>query len=362
MPVRTTDIPPALDGVVLVLDRPRDVTNVGGVVRAMGNFGLTRLRLVEPAAYDSERVLAMAHRGAPVLQRLERHATLDAALADCGFVLGTTARPRAVRHERLTPRQAAPALLCAASRDPATPAAVLFGPEDRGLSNAALGRCNAVVTIPTAPDDPSLNLAQSALVIAYELWLAATTGAAVAHVPDAVAALLTAPTTEPLAQGAARNTTPETYRIGPEDLLQISVWKNEALTRVVTVRPDGKISLPLLHDVQASGLTALELRDVLAAKFAEYIPSPEVAVIVSEVRSFKVSVIGEVAKPGRFELKSSATVLDALALAGGFTQFVSRSRIVILHADGKRVPFNFNKLAGEQENFLLRNGDVVLVP
>jgi len=164
------------------------------------------------------------------------------------------------------------------------------------------------------------------------------------------------------AQGAARNTTPETYRIGPEDLLQISVWKNEALTRVVTVRPDGKISLPLLHDVQASGLTALELRDVLAAKFAEYIPSPEVAVIVSEVRSFKVSVIGEVAKPGRFELKSSATVLDALALAGGFTQFASRSRIVILHADGKRVPFNFNKLAGEQENFLLRNGDVVLVP
>src|SRR2546421_11518010 len=200
-----TDIPPVLGGVVLVLDRPRDVTNVGGVVRAMGNFGLTRLRLVEPAAYDPERVLAMAHHGAPVLARLERHATLDAALADCGFVLGTTARPRAVRHERMTPRQAAPALLSAARRDPATPAAVLFGPEDPGLSNAALGRCNAVVTIPTAPDDPSLNLAQSALVIAYELWLAATTtGTSVVHMPDAAVALITAPTMEPLAQGAAR--------------------------------------------------------------------------------------------------------------------------------------------------------------
>src|SRR5438552_3971263 len=170
----------------------------------MGNFGLTRLRLVEPAAYDLERVLAMAHRGAPVLQRLSRHATLDAALADCGFVLGTTARPRAVRHERMAPRQAAPALLRAASRDPATPAAVLFGPEDRGLSNAALGRCNAVVTIPTAPDDPSLNLAQSALVIAYELWLAATTDGSAVHVPDASAALSGASTAEPLASSAAR--------------------------------------------------------------------------------------------------------------------------------------------------------------
>src|SRR5205085_764321 len=139
-----------------------------------------------------------------VLARLERHATLDAALADCGFVLGTTARPRAVRHERMTPRQAAPALLSAAGRDLATPAAVLFGPEDRGLSNAALGRCNAVVTIPTAPDDPSLNLAQSALVIAYELWLAATTDASLAHIPDAAAALITTPTMEPLAPGTAR--------------------------------------------------------------------------------------------------------------------------------------------------------------
>src|SRR2546427_9272331 len=90
-----------------------------------------------------------------------------------------------------------------------------------------------------------------------------------------------------------------------------------------------------------------------------------VSVIVADVRSFKVSVIGEVTRPGRYELKSWATVLDVLAIAGGFTQFASRSRIVILHPEGatmKRIPFNYNKVAGEQENFYLRNGDIVLVP
>ena len=164
---------------------------------------------------------------------------------------------------------------------------------------------------------------------------------------------------------ANRGAAPETYRIGPEDVLQISVWKNDAMSRAVPVRPDGKISLPLLNDVQAAGLTALELREVLTKKLAEYMPSPEVSVIVTDVRSFKVSVIGEVARPGRYELKSWTTVLDVLALAGGFTQFAARSRIVILQPDGKamkRIPFNYNKIAGEQENFYLRNGDIVLVP
>ena len=169
------------------------------------------------------------------------------------------------------------------------------------------------------------------------------------------------------------------YRIGPEDLLQISVWKNEAMSRTVPVRPDGKISLPLLNDVQAAGLTPLELRDALTKKLDEYIPQPEVSVIVSEVRSFKVSVIGEVSRPARYELKSWATVLDALALAGGFTQFAARSRIVILRPEGttmKRIPFNYSKLVSSdglldkilnlgsdaQENFYLQNGDIVLVP
>jgi len=167
-------------------------------------------------------------------------------------------------------------------------------------------------------------------------------------------------------RNASQTISSETYRIGPEDVLQIAVWKNETLSRTVPVRPDGKISLPLVNDVQAAGLTAAELREVLTKKLAEYIPSPEVSVIVSDIRSMKVSVMGEVAKPGRYELKSNATVLDVLALAGGFTQFASRSKIVILRPDGgamKRIPFNYNKVsASEQDNFYVRNGDVVLVP
>ncbi len=167
---------------------------------------------------------------------------------------------------------------------------------------------------------------------------------------------------------ASRNGTPDAYRIGPEDMLQISVWKNEAMTRTIPVRPDGKISLPLLNDVQAAGLTTLELREVLTEKLVEYIPSPEVSVIVSDVRSFKVSVIGEVVRPARYELKSWTTVLDVLALAGGFTQFATRSRIIILRPNGKamtRIPFNYNKVVstgGEHENIYLQNGDIVLVP
>jgi polysaccharide export outer membrane protein len=160
----------------------------------------------------------------------------------------------------------------------------------------------------------------------------------------------------------------EQYRIGPEDMLTIAVWKNEALTRTIPVRPDGMISLPLIHDVQAGGLTVMELRDVLVQKLAEYIPNPEVSVIVSEVRSFRVSVIGEVVRPARYDLKSWTTVLDVLALAGGFTTFASRNRIVVLRAEGKaikRIPFNYNKVVatgGEQENFYLLPGDIVLVP
>jgi polysaccharide biosynthesis/export protein len=163
-----------------------------------------------------------------------------------------------------------------------------------------------------------------------------------------------------------RNAAPETYRIGPEDVLQISVWKNETMSRSVPVRPDGKISLPLLNDVQAGGLTALELREVLTKQLTAYMPNPEVSVIVTGVNSFKVSIIGEVGRTGRYELKSWTTVLDLLAMAGGFSQFASRSRIVILQPDGKgmkRIPFNYNKVVGgEQENFYLRNGDIIVVP
>lgn len=177
----------------------------------------------------------------------------------------------------------------------------------------------------------------------------------------------------PAAPAAAQKPKPsaaaglEEYKIGPEDVLAISVWKNEPMSRVLPVRPDGMISLPLLDDVMAAGLTPTELRNVLAQRLAEYVPSPAVTVIVNDVKSFKVSVIGEVQKPARYELKSRTSVLDVLALAGGFSQFASRSRIVVLRQEGEkrvRIPFNYNRMTSDsvEEDLYLRPNDIVLVP
>lgn len=158
------------------------------------------------------------------------------------------------------------------------------------------------------------------------------------------------------------------YRIGPEDVLDISVWNNTAISRTVPVRPDGKISLPLLNDVQADGLTPMQFRATLIKKLAEYLPAPEVSIIVREVHSFKVSVIGEVKKPGRHELRSRTTVLDVLALAEGFGEFAARGRIIILRPNGStmtQIPFNYNKVVsanGGLENFYLQPGDIVVIP
>jgi polysaccharide export outer membrane protein len=157
------------------------------------------------------------------------------------------------------------------------------------------------------------------------------------------------------------------YQIGPEDVLDISVWKNPELSRKVPVRPDGKVSLPLVNDIQAAGLTPSELREQLAKKLAEFVPTPEVAVIVAEVQSLRVSVVGAVKTPGRFMLKSPATVLECIALAQGLTEFANRDKIVVLRQEGstaKRIPFNYSKVAGssDQENFFVKPGDIIVVP
>lgn len=158
------------------------------------------------------------------------------------------------------------------------------------------------------------------------------------------------------------------YRIGHEDVLQISVWKNDALSRTVPVRPDGMISLPLVNDVQAAGLTPMELRAALVTRLAEYAPASEVSVVVTEVHSFKISVLGAVQKPGRFETKTWVTVLDALAMAGGLTDFANRSEIVVLRTDAgvtRRMGFDYTRVDREkntQPNFHLQPGDIVVVP
>lgn len=158
------------------------------------------------------------------------------------------------------------------------------------------------------------------------------------------------------------------YLIGPEDLLDVLVWKNcPDLCRTVPVRPDGKVSLPLVNDIQAAGLTPTDLRQQLTERLSEFVQSPEVSVIVREVHSVKVSVVGSVKMPGHYELKSPATVLDLIARAQGLNEFASKDKIVVLRQNGAtttRMPFNYRKVAdgSEQENFFVRAGDIIVVP
>jgi polysaccharide export outer membrane protein len=128
------------------------------------------------------------------------------------------------------------------------------------------------------------------------------------------------------------------------------------------------ISLPLLNDLQAAGRTPMELQKTLIDKLTPYMPKPEVSVIVQEIRSFRVSVIGEVKEAGRYEIRGPVTVLDMLAQAGGLSEFASSSKIVILRAEAgttRRIPFNYSKAISrdpEQDNFYLQPGDIVVVP
>jgi polysaccharide biosynthesis/export protein len=215
----------------------------------------------------------------------------------------------------------------------------------------------------------AVSLLVVSLTLPYALSLSAQTGAPSAQT-GAPSAQTAAPSPTPGGRAAAEGQAamPTDYRIGPEDKLQIAVWNNEAMSRTVPVRPDGKISLPLLNDVQAAGLSPMQLRDALVKRLADYMPTAEVSVIVLETKSPKVSVIGEVSRPARYELTSRTTVLDVLAMSGGLTQFAGRGRIFVLRrADEelKRVPFNYNRAVsaeGEQVNFALEPGDIVVVP
>lgn len=160
----------ALDRVVVVLDQTRNLVNIAGAVRAMMNMGLSRLRLVRPAEFDAYRIEGIAHRSGPIIEATEHFETLDAALADCTWVVGTTGVGRTANRNWMHPRAAAPEILRRAAEGRV---ALLFGREDWGLDTERLDRCQHVLTIPTAPDYPSLNLAQAVLVVAHELFLAA---------------------------------------------------------------------------------------------------------------------------------------------------------------------------------------------
>jgi tRNA/rRNA methyltransferase len=163
-----------LSNVVVVLDEPRNVVNVAGVVRAMKNMGLRRLRLVRPAEFDARRVTGIAHRSEDVVESAEIVDDLGEAVADCVFVLGTTARGRTAHRNYGRPREWGPRLVDRAREGPV---ALLFGREDRGLTNEGLDRCDGVAIIPTDPEYSSLNLAQACLLLSYEIFLAAEGGA-----------------------------------------------------------------------------------------------------------------------------------------------------------------------------------------
>lgn len=154
---------------VVVLHEPQELVNIAHVVRALKNFGFRDLRLVSPREYDAYRIEGIAHQTHDLLSRVQRFADLEAALADCVHVAGFTARGRSAKRNLQRPRAAAAEI---AARWEAGPVALLFGREDTGLTNEALDRCHRVVTIPTDPAYPSLNLGHAVVLMLYELALA----------------------------------------------------------------------------------------------------------------------------------------------------------------------------------------------
>lgn len=159
--------------IIVVLDQPQDLVNIAHVVRGMKNFAFRDLRLVEPREYDAYRVEGIAHQTADVLARVRTFPSLGEAIADCVHVVGLTARGRTAKRNLQRPREAA-AEIAALAED--GPVALLFGREDKGLTNDALDRCHRVVTIPTEASYPSLNLGHAAIVMLYELALARGAG------------------------------------------------------------------------------------------------------------------------------------------------------------------------------------------
>lgn len=179
---------------------------------------------------------------------------------------------------------------------------------------------------------------------------------------------------EPMAGGGGTPTVTTSamrndYVIGPEDVLAVNVWKEPEISRTVPVRPDGKISLPLVGEMTATGLTAQQLQASIKQELQSYLSSPEVTVIVQEVRSEKVNIVGQVIKPGNYSLTKPLTVLDAIVMAGGFRDFAKQKKVYVLRIskDGSsnRFPFNYKEvIKGRKlsQNIILQPHDTIVVP
>lgn len=161
----------------------------------------------------------------------------------------------------------------------------------------------------------------------------------------------------------------DTFVIGNDDVLSVNVWKEQEVSRSVPVRSDGKISLPLVGELQAAGLTPLKLEQNIAERLKSYISEPEVTVIVQQVNSQKFNILGQVNRPGTYPLSNNPTVLDAIAIAGGFRDFAKQKSVYVLrqNADGTetRMPFNYKEVVKGQnpaQNVKLQPRDTIVVP
>jgi len=204
------------------------------------------------------------------------------------------------------------------------------------------------------------------VVIALLLWVVSSAGAQSSVnrnlLPGDSATSATVPPTAPKA-------VPSEYQIGAGDVLAINVWKEPELSRVLPVRPDGVVSLPLIGEVEASGATAAQLQAALTEDLRKFMENPEVTVMVQEARSRRFNVVGQVQRPGSYVLTQPTTVLDGLALVGGFRDFAKVNKIYVLRMrpDGKtdRLPFHYKKvIQGNQleQNVELQSTDTIVVP
>lgn len=166
---------------------------------------------------------------------------------------------------------------------------------------------------------------------------------------------------------------PGDFLLGPEDVLIVTVWKNQELSREMVIRPDGMISMPLIGDVPAANLTANNLAKRISDRLTEYMSSPIVSVQLKEVNSYFIYVMGEVSKPGKFPLKSFTNIMQGISLAGGFTPFANKNKIKILRVTGSdsnekrqvEIPVRYDEILNGHAalgNFYLRSGDVIVVP
>jgi polysaccharide biosynthesis/export protein len=164
------------------------------------------------------------------------------------------------------------------------------------------------------------------------------------------------------------------FLLGPEDVLEVVVWRTQDLSRTVVIRPDGMISMPIIGDVQAAGLTSDQLAERITKRLKDFKENPSVSVSVKEVNSYTVFLLGEVARPGRYQLKSYTTILQAISLAGGFTPFASKNKLQVIrrhvtNGDGAwrevRLSMPYDDILngrGDPEYFMIKAGDTIVIP